>query len=105
MSKRISKIIVFIDSVSKIQTAAEYLRVIFYLKSTTSSVSERYTDIPGDNYSIYNIISTFIAHVLKYDQEIRFNKFKNSYSKIRIMVVTISLKMGINIFNIERIIN
>ena len=65
--ERIPKTIVFINNITKIQTAVEYLREIFYLKTTISSASERYTDTPGDTYSIYNIISTFTAHVLKYD--------------------------------------
>jgi len=51
------------------------------------------------------MISTFTARVSKYDQEIRFNKFEKSSLKIRIMVATTSLKIDINISDIERILN
>ncbi len=103
--ERIPKTIVFIDNISKVETAAEYLRAMFYLKTVISSASERYTDTPDNTFSVHDIIFTFIAHVSKYDQEVRFNKFKISSSKIRIIVVIISLGIGINILDIERIVN
>ncbi len=71
----------------------------------TSSVVERYFSILNNTYSVHNIISIFTARMLKYNQEIRFNKFEKSSLKIRIMVVTISLRIDINISDIERIFN
>jgi superfamily II DNA helicase RecQ len=65
--ERIPKTIVFIDSIAQVQAAADSLRAMLYLKTVTSSAAERYSSIPGDVYSVYNVISTFTARVSKYD--------------------------------------
>jgi len=69
------------------------------------SAEERYFSIPDDAYSVYNVISTFTARVSKYNQDVRFNEFEKSSSKIRIIIATIFFRMGINIPDIERILN
>jgi hypothetical protein len=47
----------------------------------------------------------FIARVSKYDQNMQFNEFKKSFSKIRIIITITSLGININIPDIKRILN
>jgi hypothetical protein len=103
--ERIPKTIVFIDSIARVQAAADSLRAMLYSTTATSSAPERYSNLPGHAYSVQNVISTFTARVSKYDQDVRFNEFEKPSSKIRIMVATTSLGMDINIPDIERILN
>lgn len=98
--ERIPKTIIFIDSVGKVDKAADYLRTML-LSKTATSTSERYTERGDGPYSVYNVVHTFTSHVSGYDQDVRFDEFKTSSSIIRIMVATTSLGMGINVADID----
>lgn len=101
----IPKTIVFVDSILKIAKAADCLRGMLLSKNATvSSDFERYTETGEDAYSVYTIVGTFTSHVSSYDQDIRFDEFKKTSSKIRIMVATTSLGMGINVPDIKCIV-
>jgi hypothetical protein len=52
---------------------------------------------------VSNIIKTFTAYISKFDRDIRYIEFSNFLSTVRIIVVTILLRMGINIKDIKRV--
>ncbi|EEH06948.1 ATP-dependent DNA helicase [Histoplasma capsulatum G186AR] len=94
----ILKTIVFIDSIVKVHQAVQFFRSM--LLQLCQNNSQNTDDI--DTSFINDTIQLFHSRVSEVDKNNRFKEFMEPTSKIRIMVATTSLGMGINIPDVER---
>lgn len=101
---QIPKTIVFIDSLRKINTLAEYLRQALLDKTISQPSGQQYTIAREKVFCVYDIVQTFTAHVSEYDRDLRYTEFKKPSSATRIMIVTTSLGMGVNIADVEQVV-
>ncbi len=100
---RIPKTIVFVDSHTKVAAIAAFFRTALLSKSTT--FTHPYSTSNKEGSSVFDIINTFTSRVSQYDRDIRYTKFKDPSSSIRIMVATTSLGMGVNVPDVTRVVN
>ena len=96
--QQIPKTIVFIDSIRNM-----HLTVMYFcstLMQLTKSSETEYKE--NELYSVKEIVQVFNSRIVKRDQEIRFAEFMKAFFKIHIMMVTMSLGMGVNVFDVKR---
>lgn len=87
----IPKTVVYVDSVNGTIMAVEAMRRELIEHKGASPVMAK------------NAVSNFHSHMGEDDKSARFDEFRKSDSRIRIMVATTSLGTGINITDIDRI--
>lgn len=100
----IAKTIVFVDSINKVLSGARYLQSFLLQMNSAISNGARFNRDPNSCMSVENIVQHYHSRVSPADKEKRFNEFKEPSSQIRIIFATTSLGMGINIPDIERVV-
>ena len=103
---RVPKSIIFLDSKTECEVLAQYLRQLLIAKTEHLPASQQYC--VGGNapaYDVFSIVETFHADIAKYDQDLRYAEFLKEKSKIRIIVATTSLGIGVNVPDVAVIVN
>jgi len=103
---QIPKTVVFVDGRVKVQKAAGCLQTMLLQKTDgTAESGQRYgLDNERSRYCVTSVVETFTSHVSRHDRDFRYSEFKKEDSRIRILVATTSLGMGVNIPDIERVV-
>jgi len=102
---QISKSIVFVDGRVSVNQAAAYLQQALVERSKdTTDVTRRYETGSSGPYCVSNIVETYTSQVSKFDRDTRYAEFKKLDSRIRIMVATTALGMGVNVPDVERVV-
>jgi superfamily II DNA helicase RecQ len=97
---QIPKTIVFIDNRSDVHETALFLQNA--LLSKTAGCTVGYSTDPSSANCVTEIVEEYTSRVSAYDRKRRYKEFKEPTSKIRIMVATTSLGMGVNVADVER---
>lgn len=100
--QKISKTIVFIDSIVKSHKAVMYFRNILLELSKESSAKTYSRNITNKTYDVNEIVQIYNSRVSEEDQTKRFAEFMKPTSNIRIMVATTSMGMGVNVPDVKR---
>jgi hypothetical protein len=106
--QQIPKTIVFVDSRNKVSLIAQYLRnallSLFSSFGLEISSMPKYSLSGAKEYYINNIINIFHLYIAQKDKDIRYLEFSQPSSCTRIIVATISLGIGVNISDVERVV-
>ena len=95
--QQISKIIVFIDSIHN-----THLAVMYFCSTLMQLIKSSETEYKKNElYSVKEIVQMFNLWVIKRDQKIWFAEFMKTFFKICIMMITTSLDMKVNVFNVK----
>lgn len=99
------KTIVFIDGIRTISSAEQFLCNALVRLSADAPPEDRYTHVQGRiSYYVHNVVQTFTSVTPLWDKTARYNEFKSSSSKIRIILATTSLGIGVNVPDIEVVV-
>ena len=105
--EKIPKAIVFVDSRVGVGEAARYLRrLLIHSTSKANNSAARYLENWSgiDSRGVNTVVEEFTSTVAQHDKDVRYAEFKSTSSRIRIMVATTSLGMGVNVPDVERVV-